>query len=92
MAYKGGVPIFRDIPYVNKVPLLGWFVRRSGKAAVIQESLILGQTTVYPTIADIFDLLSGDDYNLEDVDSDDCKYQKEPTPTPTPTISPSPEM
>lgn len=61
--YKGGVPIFRDIPYVNKVPLLGWFVRRSGKAATVQESLILGQTTMYPTIADIFDLLSGDDYN-----------------------------
>jgi hypothetical protein len=65
--YKGGVPIFRDIPYVNKVPLLGWFVRRSGKAAVIQESLILGQTTMYPTIADMFDLLSGDDYNLDEL-------------------------
>jgi hypothetical protein len=67
--YKGGVPIFRDIPYVNKVPLLGWFTRRAGKAAVIQESLILGQTTMYPTIADIFDLLSGDDYNLESNES-----------------------
>lgn len=67
--YKGGVPIFRDIPYLNKVPLLGWFTRRAGKAAVIQESLVLGQTTMYPTIADIFDLLSGDDYNLESDES-----------------------
>jgi hypothetical protein len=69
-SYKGGVPIFRDIPYVNKVPLLGWFVRHSGKAAVIQESLVLGQTTMYPTIADMFDLLSGDDYNIDQLKSD----------------------
>jgi hypothetical protein len=77
--YKGGVPIFRDIPYVNKVPLLGWFTRRAGKAAVIQESLILGQTTMYPTIADIFDLLSGDDYNLESNESNKelCKESEQ---------------
>lgn len=73
-SYKGGVPIFRDIPYVNKIPLLGWFVRRSGQSAVIQESIILGQTTMYPTIADIFDLLSGDDYNYESKKANEQTY------------------
>jgi hypothetical protein len=57
--YKGGFPIVRDIPKVRPyLPLLGWFVRRGGKAAVVQESLIFGQTTIYPTIADIMDLLT----------------------------------
>lgn len=63
---KGGIPIIKDIPGMKYVPLLGWFVRRSGKSAVIQESLMFGQTTMYPTIADLFDLLSGEDYNFED--------------------------
>lgn len=67
--YKGGIPIVKDIPGMKYVPLLGWFVRRSGKAAVIQQSLMFGQTTMHPTIADIFDLLSGEDYNL---DAPDC--------------------
>ncbi len=67
---KGGIPIIKDIPGMKYVPLLGWFVKRSGKAAVIQQSLMFGQTTMHPTIADIFDLLSGEDYN---VGSTDCR-------------------
>lgn len=63
---KGGIPIIKDIPGMKYVPLLGWFVRRAGKSAVIQQSLMFGQTTMHPTIADIFDLLSGEDYNLDD--------------------------
>lgn len=59
---RGGIPVIKDIPGMKYVPLLGWFVRRSGQSAVIQQSLMMGQTTMYPTIADIFDLLSGDDY------------------------------
>lgn len=95
--YKGGVPIFRDIPYVNKVPLLGWFVRRSGKAAVIQQSLVLGQTTMYPTIADIFDLLSGDDYNLDEITGTSdipavksCPSCPSVSPSVSPTATPTP--
>lgn len=71
--YKGGIPIIKDIPGVKYVPLLGWFSRRAGKAAVIQQSLMLGQTTMYPTIADIFDLLSGDDYQPASDEKDCCK-------------------
>jgi hypothetical protein len=37
--YSGGLPIFKDIPYVRYIPLVGWFVRTSGKAAITQESL-----------------------------------------------------
>lgn len=57
--YSGGLPIIRDIPKIRPyLPLLGWFVRKGGKAAVVQQSLIFGQTTMYPTIADIMDLLT----------------------------------
>jgi hypothetical protein len=81
---KGGIPIIKDIPGVKYVPLLGWFVRRSGKSAVIQQSLLFGQTTMYPTIADIFDLLSGEDYNFGDqtcpcTDEDSLPIQSDPT-------------
>jgi hypothetical protein len=43
---------------VRYIPLVGWFVRTSGKAAITQESLIFGQTTMYPTIGDIMGLLT----------------------------------
>lgn len=56
--YSGGLPILKDIPYVRYIPLVGWFVRTSGKAAITQESLIFGQTTMYPTIGDIMGLLT----------------------------------
>lgn len=58
--YAGGLPIFKDIPYVRYIPIVGWFVRTSGSAAVTQESLIFGQTTMYPTIGDIMGLLTTD--------------------------------
>jgi hypothetical protein len=57
--YWGGVPILKDIPYVRPyVPLIGWFVRKAGSGAVAQQSVIFGQTTMYPTIGDIVNLLS----------------------------------
>lgn len=57
--YSGGLPIIKDIPKVRPfLPLLGWFVRKGGKAAVIQQSLMFGQTTMYPTISDIMELLT----------------------------------
>lgn len=56
--YSGGFPLIKDIPYVRRVPLFGWFVRRGGSNAVTQESLIFGQTTMYPTIGDLVELLT----------------------------------
>jgi hypothetical protein len=57
--YWGGVPILKDIPHVRPwVPLIGWFVRKSGSNSVAQQSVIFGQTTMYPTIGDIVKLLS----------------------------------
>lgn len=78
---RGGIPIIKDIPGMKYVPLLGWFVRRSGQSAATQQSLMMGQTTMYPTIADIFDLLSGDDY-LWDGDELDCCKVKPNKPQP----------
>jgi hypothetical protein len=55
--YSGGVPVLKDIPYVRPwVPLVGWFVRKAGANAVAQQSVIFGQTTIYPTIGALIDL------------------------------------
>jgi hypothetical protein len=60
--YWGGVPILKDIPYVRPyIPLLGWFVRRAGQNAAAQQSVIFGQTTIYPSISDLATLLSPTD-------------------------------
>ena len=54
----GGLPIFNSIPWIRRnVPLIGWFVKKGGDAPFVQQSLIFGQTTMYPTIGDIMDLL-----------------------------------
>ena len=55
--YKGGIPVLKDIPYVRPwIPLVGWFVRKAGSNAVAQQSVIFGQTTIYPTIGALIDL------------------------------------
>lgn len=58
----GGIPLIKDLPGMHHVPLLGWFVRKSGQSAVIQQSMIFGQTTMYPTIGDMLELLKSGDY------------------------------
>lgn len=55
--YYGGIPILTDIPGLKPIPLIGWFVRRGGSNAEVQQSVIFGQTTIYPTIGSIVDLL-----------------------------------
>ena len=57
--YWGGFPVLKDIPYVRPwVPLIGWFVRKGGSNASAQQSVIFAQTTIYPTISSLVDLLS----------------------------------
>jgi hypothetical protein len=55
--YYGGIPLLTDIPGLKPIPLIGWFVRRGGSNAEVQQSVIFGQTTIYPTIGSIVDLL-----------------------------------
>ena len=58
----GGIPIANSIPWVRRnLPLIGWFVKKSGDAPFVQQSLIFGQTTMYPTIGDLMDLLRNTD-------------------------------
>jgi hypothetical protein len=58
----GGLPLFNSFPWVRRnVPLFGWFVRKKGDAPFVQQSLIFGQTTMYPTIGDIMDLFRNPD-------------------------------
>jgi hypothetical protein len=52
---SGGFPILKDIPGVSEVPLIGWFVKRGGRAAQTQQSLIFCQTTMYPTLSEVLD-------------------------------------
>jgi hypothetical protein len=57
--YWGGLPILKDIPHIRPwVPLVGWFVRKGGSNASAQQSVIFGQTTIYPTIGALIDLVS----------------------------------
>jgi hypothetical protein len=54
---SGGIPVLKDIPFLKEVPLLGWFTLRKGRAAVAQQSVILVETTMFPTIQEVVDLL-----------------------------------
>lgn len=53
----GGLPILNDIPIIQDIPLIGWFSRTYGRAPVVQQSLVLGQTSVIPTIEILSDLM-----------------------------------
>lgn len=55
---SGGLPLLKDIDLLRDIPLIGWFRKRGGRGAVAQESLIMAQTTVYPTILEMSALLS----------------------------------
>jgi hypothetical protein len=55
---SGGIPVLNQIPVVKEIPLIGWFTKRKGQAAVVQQSVIFAQATVYPTIEDIVELLT----------------------------------
>ena len=59
--YFGGIPILTDIPGLKPIPIIGWFVRRGGSNAEVQQSVIFGQTTIYPTIGSIVELLQTGD-------------------------------
>ncbi len=54
----GGIPLLNETPIIKEIPLIGYFVRKGGHAAVAQEDIILGQATIYPTILDIVNLLT----------------------------------
>jgi hypothetical protein len=57
--YWGGFPVLKDIPYVRPwVPLIGWFVRKGGSNAVAQQSVMFGQTTIYPSIGSLIGLVA----------------------------------
>jgi hypothetical protein len=74
--YSGGVPILKDIPYVRPwVPLIGWFVRKAGANAVAQQSVIFGQTTIYPTIGALIDLVTDQTQESDDGDSTETVNQ-----------------
>jgi hypothetical protein len=76
--YWGGVPVLKDIPYVRPyVPLIGWFVRKAGKDAAAQQSVIFGQATMYPTIGDLVNLLlqSKVRYVSEEVSQTKCSCE-----------------
>lgn len=53
----GGLPLLKHLPILKDIPLIGYFARTAKKGAVRQESLIFAQTSMYPTVADIVNLL-----------------------------------
>jgi len=52
---SGGFPILKDIPGLSEVPLIGWFVKRGGRAGQTQQSFIFCQTNMYPTLSEVID-------------------------------------
>lgn len=66
----GGIPILRDIPGLSEVPLIGWFTRDFGESAVVQQSVILADSTVYPTLESILESLTPPYRNVLDFPSD----------------------
>jgi len=52
---SGGLPILKDLPGVGEVPLIGWFIKRGGRAAQTQQSFIFCQTAMYPTLSEVLD-------------------------------------
>ncbi|HWD40736.1 MAG TPA: hypothetical protein VG944_17945, partial [Fimbriimonas sp.] len=56
---SGGLPIFKDLPVLKEIPLLGWFTYRiGGRKPVVQQSIILTQAAIYPTLEDLFNQVS----------------------------------
>jgi hypothetical protein len=75
--YSGGVPILKDIPYVRPwVPLIGWFVRKAGSNAVAQQSVIFGQTTIYPSIQAMVSLVEDGESSPSNIQASSAKERK----------------
>jgi hypothetical protein len=54
----GGLPILKDIPIIQEIPLIGWFSRSYGQAPVIQQSLMFAETSVCPSIETVVSLIT----------------------------------
>ena len=90
----GGIPFLKDLPFIGPmirdIPILGYYVKTGGSGAVRQESLIFAQTSIYPTVGDIVDLVY-DVPSRIDIDSRDIPdYLKGAFNAPKPTIPPEP--
>lgn len=55
---QGGLPVINQIPILRDIPILGYYYHRRAQKASRQESLIFAQTSLYPTIGDLMDLLT----------------------------------
>jgi hypothetical protein len=53
----GGIPILKDLPLLKEIPIVGYFVDRPHSDPVRQHTLIFAQTSMYPTVADIVNLM-----------------------------------
>lgn len=54
---SGGFPVLKELPVFKDIPLLGYFVRSRGTDAVRQQTYVFAQTSLYPTVSDIVNLL-----------------------------------
>ena len=49
----GGLPLLNTLPVLNQIPIIGYFSVRQGKPSLRQKSIIVAQSVIYPTIADL---------------------------------------
>ena len=84
----GGLPIIKEIPILRDIPILGYYFRRKGSAAARQESIIFAQSSLYPTVGDIANLLT-DVPARSDLDPDIPSYLIEAPKQDKATTAPS---
>jgi len=53
----GGIPLLNELPLIKELPILGYYFKQKAVSGQYQESVIFAQTSIYPTVSDIIDLL-----------------------------------
>jgi hypothetical protein len=54
---SGGLPLLNQVPVLKDLPIVGYYYKEPRSRALVQESIILAQTSIYPTVSDIIGLL-----------------------------------
>ncbi|MBN2080823.1 hypothetical protein JW859_01315 [bacterium] len=78
----GGIPFLKEDPLFKDIPLIGYFTRRRGHAAIVQQNLLFAQAVVYPTIGDIVYAMTTPVPDLIDLVSQDEEIYRPTSATP----------
>ncbi len=54
----GGLPLVKDLPVLRDIPIIGYYYKQNAIQAERQDSIIFAQTSIYPTVGDIVNLMT----------------------------------